>query len=230
MTETTEGGRAEAADLANFTPRPLPDGRTLAGRTVRLEKLAPRHAAGLAEAASAPASLYDFLFDLPPTGHQDVVAWVEKASAQSDPFFYAVIDQASGKVLGRLSLMRIDPRHGVIEVGSILYGPALQKTAGATEAIALLAAHVFDDLGYRRLEWKCNDRNAGSKRAALRFGFVYEGLFRQHMVVKGQNRDTAWFAMLDRDWPVNRRAFAAWLNPANFSPDGRQVRRLETFR
>ena len=230
MTERTQSAPAAAADLSGFTPRPLPDGRTLAGRYVRLEKLAPRHGAALAEAVGAPASLYDYLFDLPPKAPADTIAWVEKAATQSDPFFYAAVDQKSGKVLGRLALMRIEPKHGVIEVGSILYGPALQKTAAATEAIALLAAHIFEDLGYRRFEWKCNDRNAASKRAALRLGFLYEGLFRQHMVTKGENRDTAWFAMLDGEWPARKRAFAAWLDPANFSPDGRQVRRLEAFR
>ena len=228
MSETTE--RAATADLSSFAPRPLPDGRTLVGRYVRLERLEPRHGAALAESVGAPAALYDYLFDLPPAGPEDVVAWVETASAQSDPFFYAVVEQASGKVLGRLALMRIEPKHGVIEVGSVLFGPALQKTAGATEAIALLAAHIFEDLGYRRFEWKCNDRNLGSKRAALRFGFVFEGVFRQHMVAKGQNRDTAWFAMLDGDWPAHKRVFAAWLDPVNFSPNGRQVRPLEAFR
>ncbi|BBF91625.1 GNAT family N-acetyltransferase [Blastochloris tepida] len=218
-------------DLSDWAPRPMPDGRPLAGRFVRLERLDPaRHGADLARTTAAPAALYDFLFEPPPADPAEVVGWVAQAAASLDPFFYAVVDQASGEAVGRLALMRIDAKNGVIEVGSILFGPRLQRTAGATEAIALIAGHVFDDLGYRRLEWKCNDRNLPSKQAALRFGFSYEGLFRQHMVVKGENRDTAWFAMLDQEWPRRKRAFAAWLDVANFDADGRQRRRLEEFR
>jgi RimJ/RimL family protein N-acetyltransferase len=118
--------------------------------------------------------------------------------------------------------MRIDQTHGVIETGSIFFGPALARTRGATEAIYLLARHVFDDLGYRRFEWKCNDRNEPSKRAARRFGFSYEGVFRHHMVQKGKSRDTAWYAMVDDEWPVRRRGFESWLAPENFDDDGRQ--------
>jgi RimJ/RimL family protein N-acetyltransferase len=125
--------------------------------------------------------------------------------------------------------MRIDTVHGVIETGSILFGPALARTRGATEAIYLQARHAFDDLGYRRFEWKCNDLNEPSKRAAVRFGFTFEGVFRQHMVVKGQNRDTAWYAMLDRDWPRRKRAFESWLSPDNFSATGEQRRSLLAF-
>ena len=184
---------------------------------MRLERLdAARHGADLARTTAAPAALYDFLFEPPPADAAEVEAWVAQAAESLDPFFYAVVDQASGQAVGRLALMRIDAKNGVIEVGSILFGPRLQRTAGATEAIALVAGHVFDDLGYRRLEWKCNDRNLPSKRAALRFGFSYEGLFRQHMVLKGENRDTAWFAMLDHEWPARRRVFAAWLDPCEF--------------
>jgi RimJ/RimL family protein N-acetyltransferase len=220
-----------AGDLSGFAPRPLPDGRTLSGRHVRLERLdAARHGTDLAKATAAPASLYDYLFELPPVLPAEVIAWAEQAQKSLDPFFYAIVDQATGRAVGRLALMRIDAKNGVIEVGSILFGPIMQRTAGATEAIALVAGHAFDDLGYRRLEWKCNDLNAPSKRAALRFGFTYEGLFRQHMVVKGRNRDTAWFSMLDHEWPARRRAFAAWLDPSNFDADGRQRRRLEDLR
>ena len=126
--------------------------------------------------------------------------------------------------------MRVDPVHRVIETGNILYTPALQRTPGATEAMALLAGLVFDTLGYRRYEWKCNALNAPSRAAALRLGFTFEGVFRQHMVVKGRNRDTAWFSMLDREWPAVKRAFDQWLAPANFEPDGRQRRSLASFR
>ncbi|ALK08236.1 GNAT family N-acetyltransferase [Blastochloris viridis] len=222
---------AVSADLSGWERRPLPDGRSLAGRLVRLEKLdGGRHGADLAATTAAPASLYDYLFEPPPVLPAEVIGWASEAAASLDPFFYAIVDQALGRAVGRLALMRIDAKHGVIEVGSVLFGPLLQRTAGATEAIALLAGHVFDDLGYRRLEWKCNDRNTPSKRAAVRFGFQYEGLFRQHMVQKGKSRDTAWFAMLDCEWPARQRAFAAWLDPANFDAGGRHLRRLEEFR
>ena len=132
--------------------------------------------------------------------------------------------------MGYQTLMRIEPVHRVIEVGNILYTPAMQRTIGATEAQYLFARHVFDDLGYRRYEWKCNDLNAPSKRAALRYGFAFEGVFRQHMIVKGRNRDTAWFAMLDSDWPACRAAFERWLDPANFDAQGQQKTALGALR
>ena len=140
--------------------------------------------------------------------------------------FFAVVDRETGRVEGRMTFLRMDPTHGVVETGHILFGPRLSRTPAATEAIFLQARHAFDDLGYRRFEWKCNDRNGPSKRAATRFGFAFEGVFRQHMVVKGENRDTAWYAMLDRDWPQRRAAFEAWLDPENFDEDGRQRLRL----
>jgi RimJ/RimL family protein N-acetyltransferase len=133
-----------------------------------------------------------------------------------------VVDRATGRAVGRLTFMRIDGVHGVIETGSILFGPELARTPGATEAIYLQARHAFEDLGYRRFEWKCNALNEPSRRAAERFGFTFEGVFRQHMVVKGENRDTAWYAMLDREWPARKAAFERWLDPANFDAEGRQ--------
>ena len=131
---------------------------------------------------------------------------VKAAAGADDPLFFAVIDKATGRAEGRQALMRIDPVHGAIEIGHVLWGPAIARTRVATEALYLSARYVFDDLGYRRFEWKCNDRNQPSKRAALRFGFAFEGVFRQHMVVKGRNRDTAWFSMLDSEWPGLGRA------------------------
>jgi RimJ/RimL family protein N-acetyltransferase len=212
-------------DLSAYPPRPRPDGRALHGRFVRLEKLGPvKHGADLGQVLSGPAvaPLYDYLFEAPPADASEVEAWVAKAAASSDPFFLAIVDLATGRALGRMALMRIVPEHGVIEVGSILYAPTLQRTPAATEAQALLMRHVFEDLGYRRYEWKCNDLNTPSKRAAARLGFAYEGLFRQHMVVKGRNRDTAWFAMTDGDWARLKPAYERWLAPANFREDGSQ--------
>lgn len=211
--------------LATWTPRPRPDGRTLVGRAVRLEKLsAARHGNDLARllCGDGVAALYDFLGDPPPQAPSDVIAWAQRAEASPDPYFLAIIDQATGKAVGRLALMRVDTVHGGIEVGHVLYAPALQRSIAASEAQFLLMCHVFDDLGYRRYEWKCNALNRPSRNAARRLGFLYEGEFRQHMVVKGRNRDTAWFSMLDGEWPRRRLAFEAWLDPANFAPDGGQ--------
>ena len=143
--------------------------------------------------------------------------------------FFAILDNPSGKAVGYASYMRIEPVHRVIEVGSILYTPRLQQTTLATEAMYLMARHVFEDLGYRRYEWKCNALNAPSRRAALRFGFTFEGIFRQHMIVKGRNRDTAWFSMLDSEWPVRKANFERWLDPSNFGADGRQKVALSTL-
>jgi RimJ/RimL family protein N-acetyltransferase len=153
--------------------------------------------------------------------------WVAAAAVKEDPLFSAVIDNASGRVAGRQTLMRITPEHGVIEIGNILWGPAIARTRVATEALFLAASHVFDDLGYRRFEWKCNNLNEPSKAAALRFGFTFEGIFRQHMWTKGANRDTAWFAMLDREWPRLKREYERWLAPENFDAAGKQRSKLQ---
>jgi RimJ/RimL family protein N-acetyltransferase len=141
--------------------------------------------------------------------------------------FLAIVPVETGLAAGYASYMRMEPAHGVIEVGNILLTPSLQRTTAATEAMFLMAGHIFDELGYRRYEWKCNAENEPSRRAALRLGFRFEGIFRQHMVVKGRNRDTAWFAMLDHEWPARKRAFAAWLEPGNFDDAGKQRKSLQ---
>ncbi|HWE48552.1 MAG TPA: GNAT family protein [Bryobacteraceae bacterium] len=147
---------------------------------------------------------------------------LRKCEASPDPLFHAIVDRLSGRAVGISTLMRIDPANRVIEVGGIVFTPALQKTRGATEAMYLLARYVFDELGYRRYEWKCHALNAASRRAALRFGFSFEGIFRQHMIVKGENRDTVWFSMLDSEWPARKAAFERWLDPLNFDDAGMQ--------
>ncbi|MHB2263908.1 GNAT family N-acetyltransferase [Aliihoeflea sp. PC F10.4] len=218
------------ATLENWTARPRPERSVIEGAHVRLEPLDPEaHADGLYQAASGEGAgaRMEFLFEEPAGGREDFRIWLEKIASSADPLFFAVVDKADGRVKGRLALMRIDAANGVIEVGNILWGPLMARTRLATEAIYVLARHVFDDLGYRRFEWKCNDRNVPSRRAARRLGFDYEGVFRQHMVVKGKNRDTTWYAMLDRDWPQRRAAFEAWLDDDNFERDGRQKKRLE---
>jgi RimJ/RimL family protein N-acetyltransferase len=155
---------------------------------------------------------------------------MERNEASDDPIFFAVIDTASGRVAGRQTFMRIDEKNGVGEIGNIYWGPLISRKPAATEALYLFARHIFDDLGYRRFEWKTNNNNEASKRAAVRFGFQPEGVFRQHLVVKGENRDTAWFSMIDSEWPLVRKALESWLDPANFDAGGKQVRRLEDIR
>jgi RimJ/RimL family protein N-acetyltransferase len=207
-------------------PCPRPARVVLEGRYARLEPLALAHAEGLM-AASADAASFDYLFDVPPKDLEDLKAWIRQKAASEDPLFHSVVDKATGLAGGRQTLMRITPEHGVIEIGNILWGAPIARTRVATEALYLAAKYVFEDLGYRRFEWKCNDRNEPSKRAARRFGFTFEGVFRQHMWTKGANRDTAWFAMLDREWPSIRRGYETWLDPGNFSPEGHQLNRLE---
>lgn len=203
------------------------------GRHVRLEPLsAGRHGDALFAASSVPdaADRFRYLPEYPPERRAAFQPWLDKAEASEDPLYFAVIDKASGDVAGRQTLMRIEPAHGVIEIGNIYWGPLVSRKPAATEALFLFAKHAFDDLGYRRFEWKCNNLNAPSKRAAIRFGFSFEGIFRQHFVIKGQNRDTAWYSIIDKEWPIVRAAYEAWLDPSNFDADGRQRRRLEEFR
>jgi RimJ/RimL family protein N-acetyltransferase len=201
-------------------PAPRPQRITLEGRCVRLVPLdASAHGADLWSLTCAPENdaLWLYLFDGPYRERAAFDQALAKKAAADDPLFFAILERDGGRAVGYASLMRIEPAHRVIEVGNILYTPALQRTTGATEAMYLLARHVFDDLGYRRYEWKCDSRNEPSRRAALRLGFTFEGIFRQHMIVKGRNRDTAWFSMLDAEWPARRAAFERWLNPANFA-------------
>jgi RimJ/RimL family protein N-acetyltransferase len=216
-------------DLTRWTGAARPGRTVLDGRYARLEPLdAERHAEDLLASALEPGTeaRFRYLFDPPPGDAGEMAAWMKKAAASDDPLFFAVIDRATGLAQGRQALMRIDPANGVIEVGSILWGPAIARTRIATEALYLFARHVFEDLGYRRFEWKCDSRNEPSRRAALRFGFSFEGIFRQHMVVKGRNRDTAWYAMLDHEWPGLKARFESWLEPDNFDAGGQQKRRL----
>ncbi len=207
-------------------PCPRPSRVVLEGRYARLEPLAAAHLDGLL-AASADAKSFDYLFDVPPGSREELGAWIAQKATSEDPLFHTVVDRATGVAGGRQTFMRIVPEHGVIEIGNILWGPAIARTRVATEALYLAAKHVFEDLGYRRFEWKCNNLNEPSKKAALRFGFSYEGVFRRHMWTKGRNRDTAWFAMIDADWPRLRAAYERWLDPTNFDAAGRQRSRLD---
>jgi RimJ/RimL family protein N-acetyltransferase len=213
-------------------PAPWPVAIPLEGRHVRLGPLDPaRDAADLFAATNGPehAPLFSYLFSGPFETEALLRAELEAAAAATNVVTFSIRDMAGGTV-GRACYMRIEPAHRVLEVGSILFSPALQRTPAATEAMYLMARHAFDDLGYRRYEWKCDALNAPSRRAALRFGFAFEGIFAKHMIVKGRSRDTAWFAMTDDRWPAIREAFERWLAPDNFDADGRQKRRLEASR
>ena len=214
----------------HWKPVSCPQPVTLAGRTVTLQPLdAEKHAAALWEAVRGQDHVWTWLFDGPYADEASFRAAVAQKQSAPGFVFFAIVPASTGKAEGWASYLRIEPAQGVIEVGNILLSPALQRTTAATEAMYLMARHAFDDLGYRRYEWKCNAENLPSRRAAQRLGFSFEGIFRQHMVVKGRNRDTAWFSMLDHEWPARKRGFEAWLDPANFDSEGRQIRSLESF-
>jgi RimJ/RimL family protein N-acetyltransferase len=210
-----------------------PQRTTLPGRIVTLMPLdADAHADALFQQVEGPHNdhLWAYLWDGPYTDAKSFRADLRLKSQSEDPLFYAIVDNGSQRAVGYASFLRIEPKYRVIEVGNILFTPDLQKTAGATEAMYLMARYVFEDLGYRRYEWKCNALNAPSRSAALRLGFSFEGIFRQHMIIKGRNRDTAWFAMLDSEWPPRKTAFEGWLSPDNFDHQERQKHSLSEFK
>ena len=214
--------------MARPGPARWPERIVLEGRWCRLEPLRAQHAAELLAASTPPdaARRFRYLFDDVPTSLADLEAWIAKAETSADPFFFAVIDRATGRCEGRQTLMRITPAHQSIEIGNIYWGPAIAGTRVATEANYLFARWVLEDLGYRRYEWKCDALNAPSRQAATRFGFTYEGHFRRAAINKGRTRDTTWFAMIDEEWPRLKAAYAQWLDPANFDASGRQKARL----
>jgi RimJ/RimL family protein N-acetyltransferase len=197
------------------------------GRYAMLEPLqADLHTADLWSAVDGHDETWQWLPDGPYATVSAFATEIQAKQTAQDRIFYAIISAEIGAAAGYASYMRMDPANGVIEVGNILLGPSLQRTTAATEAMYLMARHIFEDLGYRRYEWKCNADNEPSRRAALRYGFTFEGIFRQHMIVKGRNRDTAWFSMLDSEWPARKAVFEAWLLPENFDENGRQRKSL----
>jgi len=204
---------------------PRPSRVALDGTSIDLVPLdADRDGGAIYEATRGAEhdALWTYLFDGPFANRAAFDASMRRMAASEDPLYYAIVDRASRHAVGRAALMRIVPEHRVIEVGSILYTPPLQRTRGATEAMYLLARYVFDELGYRRYEWKCNALNAASRSAALRLGFTFEGVFRQHMIVKGKSRDTAWYSMIDAEWPARKARLERWLSPENFDANGQQ--------
>jgi RimJ/RimL family protein N-acetyltransferase len=215
-------GQPVGLPVDKTTPAPRPGPVTLKGRYGRLEKLRPEHATDLWSVFAGHDQVWTYIGqDGPFATFEEFSPSLAMRAAAQDPYAYAIIDMAD-RAVGYVTLLRIVAEHRVIEVGHVLYSPALQRTPLGTETQYLLARYVFEMLGYRRYEWKCDALNAASRRAALRYGFVYEGTFRQYMIAKGRNRDNAWFSMLDSEWPARKAAFERWLNPENFDGDGRQ--------
>ena len=204
---------------------PRPRRVSFEGRTIRLVPLdAHEHLESLWAATGGPQNehLWTYMFEHPFQNRASLEANLQRKEESEDPLYYSIVDKPSGDAVGWAAYMRMEPLHRVIEVGSIMYSQRIQRTVGATEAMYIMAKHAFEDMNYRRYEWKCDALNMPSRRAALRLGFTYEGLFRQHMVVKGRNRDTAWYSMLDSEWPARKRAMEQWLHPANFDSSGKQ--------
>jgi RimJ/RimL family protein N-acetyltransferase len=215
-------GQPVGLPVADTTPAPRPGAVTLKGRYGRVEKLRPEHASDLWAAFAGHDDVWTYIAKDGPFAHfEEFAPFVAMRAAALDPYAYAIIDHAD-RAVGYVTLLRIVPEMRVIEVGHVLYSPAVQRTPLGTETQYLLARYVFETLGYRRYEWKCNALNAASCAAALRYGFVYEGTFRQHMITKSRSRDTAYYSMLDSEWPARKAAFERWLAPANFDAQGQQ--------
>lgn len=214
------------APVVQWTPPPVPQMSVLQGRYAELTPLsAEAHAALLFREFAGHDSIWDYMPTGPFSSASQYHRWVRDHEGKADPFFLAIKNKDTGHWEGVASYLRITPESGSIEVGYISYSPALQQTRAATEAMYLMMKWAFE-AGYRRYEWKCNALNLASRRAAQRLGFSYEGVFRQATVVKGRNRDTAWFAMIDAEWPSLKEAFEAWLSPTNFDSTGQQIERL----
>ncbi len=214
-----------------FVSPPRPSRSPLQGRHVLIRPLDPEADAEALYAASHPPegdpAIWTYLFEGPYDDVEQMRRELDRQAASEDPLFFTLVPVPGDRPSGVASYLRITPQFGVIEIGNIWFGPTMQRTTAATETIYLLARHAFDELGYRRLEWKCNALNAASRRAADRFGFTFEGIFRAHMVIKGRNRDTAWYAIVDDEWPAIREGFELWLSPENFDSGGHQRRRLK---
>lgn len=229
MSFVNESGQPVGKPLPDWQSAALPERVTLAGHYVRLEPVHPdAHTRALFAAYQTPSDvpIWTYLKAGPFADEASYRQYTEAMAASNDPLHFTLIDLARGEPVGTIALMRIDPPNGVIEIGWVTYSPLLRRTRAATETIYLLAKYAFDVLGYRRLEWKCDDLNYPSRDAALRYGFTFEGIFRQAIVSHGRNRDTAWFSMLDREWPAVRAAYDAWLAPENFDIHGQQRARL----
>lgn len=211
---------------------PKPERITLEGKYCRLEPIQLTHSDRLYELVTIPSAeeRYRYISNLPPKSREEHEAWIRKEVTSEEFITFVIVNKRTGEIEGRQSLMRIFPEHGSVEIGYVCWGLGMSRTRIATEALFLFASYVFDTLKYRRFEWKCDNANEPSKRAALRFGFQAEGLFRQHMIIKGVNRDTAWFAMLDFEWQKVKDSFVSWLDESNFDEEGNQIHPLTYFR
>jgi RimJ/RimL family protein N-acetyltransferase len=230
VTRVNELGQPIGEPVPGWEPRTAPTRRVLTGRYARLEPVTAAHAPDLHAALCGPdnAPLWTYRPGSMPADLPELTAVLEASAASSAAVTFAIVPDGLG-AQGLASLMRIDADQGCVEIGAIIWSRRLQRTRAATEALALVARHVFDDLGYRRLEWKCDSLNEPSRAAAARLGFTYEGRFRQAMVYQGRNRDTDWFSIVDAEWPALRAAYDAWLDPSNFDADGDQRQRLSTL-
>jgi RimJ/RimL family protein N-acetyltransferase len=228
--EMEEPAQPVGFPVPGWAARPRPPRTPMTGRFCRIEPLDPeRHAASLhaANREDAAGRMWTYLAYGPFDSLEAYRDWMKQSCGGDDPLFHAVVDLATGRALGVASYLRIEPAVGVIEVGHIAWSPLLQRTPAASEAMWLMMRRVFEELGYRRYEWKCDALNAPSRRAAERLGFTFEGIFRQATIYKGRNRDTAWYSIIDTEWPAIDAAFRRWLDPANFDAAGRQRARLE---
>lgn len=212
-------------------PGTVPNLSPIQGRWMRLDPLdAELHVDSLFESISgknADDGMWTYMAFGPFPNFGNFSEWLKQRQVLRDPWFYSIVNQKTGKAMGMGAFMRADPANGAIEIGSIWLAPSLQRTREGTEALYLMMRHAFDALGVRRLEWKCDALNAPSRRAALRYGFSFEGIFRQHYIIKGRNRDTAWFSMIDKEWPVIKVGFEAWLAPENFDENGQEKAKLQ---
>lgn len=225
----TKTGQPIGPVVADPSPAPRPGPITLQGRYGRVERLDPkRHVRDLWDAIKGHDHIWTYMSAYGPfADNAEFADWLSSREPLDDLYYYTIVDP-SGRAVGVATLMEIKPAHRSLEVGHIVYSPSLQRTPLGTEAQFLLARYVFKTLRYRRYEWKCNSLNEASRRAALRYGFTFEGILRQHMIAKNRNRDTAYYSMLDSEWPARKTAFETWLSPENFDSDGRQKSRLNT--
>ena len=232
MSQLNQFGQSIGDALQDWQPRPHPQRVTLEGRYCRLEPLSLKHADALfvAHQQAEDTRGWTWLLREPESSVEEYRQWVASVETLQDPIQFAVIDTRTQLPVGSLALMRIDPNNGVMEVGHVHFSPLLSRTPASTEAQWLLMRYAFETLGYRRYEWKCNSFNEPSRKAALRLGFQFEGRFRQALVIKGHNRDTDWFSIIDSEWPALNQVFEKWLAVDNFTADGKQCQSLETLR
>ncbi len=232
-TRQNQYGQPIGHPVERWSPRPLPPRTEMVGRYCRLDPVsAARHGTDLYSAyMEAPDDRdWTYLFCERPARREDFHSYLKSLEKSDDPLHFTIVESQTGKALGTSALMRIDPAHGSIEVGAITFSPRLKRTPAATESMYLMMRRAFDELGYRRYEWKCDSLNAPSRAAAGRYGFTFEGIFRNAVVYKGRNRDTAWYSITAEEWPRMRSAFEAWLDPANFDERGQQKQRLQELR